>query len=76
MMLLATPFVFRQIRSGGMSSRVFMGIMLGLIFVILDQSLGYFGVLYAIPPVVGALMPIVIFFAFAIYLLSRASRGL
>ncbi len=76
MMLLATPFVFRQIRSGGMSSRVFIGIMLGLVFVILDQSLGYFGVLYAIPPVAGALMPIVIFFALAIYLLSRASRGL
>ncbi|MHB8534683.1 MAG: LPS export ABC transporter permease LptG [Sulfuricaulis sp.] len=76
MMLIATPFVFRQIRSGGMSYRVFIGITMGLIFVVLDQSLGYFGVLYALPPVAGALLPIVIFFVLALYLLRRAARGL
>jgi lipopolysaccharide export system permease protein len=75
MMLLATPFVFRQIRSGGMSNRVFIGIMLGLVFIIIDQSLGYFGVLYAVPPVVGALLPIAIFFSLAVFLLYRAVRG-
>lgn len=76
MMLLATPFVFRQIRSGGLSHRVFIGIMLGLVFIVLDQSLGYFGVLYAIPPAVGALLPIAIFFVLALFLLYRAERGL
>ena len=76
MMLLATPFVFRQIRSGGMSHRVFIGIMLGLLFVIVDQSLGYFGLIYALPPVAGALLPIVMFFALALFLLYRAARGL
>lgn len=76
MMLLATPFVFRQIRSGGLSSRVFIGIMLGLVFIIVDQSLGYFGVLYALPPVAGALLPIGIFFMLALILLYRAARGL
>ena len=76
MMLIATPFVFRQIRSGGMSYRVFIGITMGLIFVILDQSMGYFGVIYALPPVAGALLPIVIFFFLGLYLLRRAARGL
>jgi lipopolysaccharide export system permease protein len=76
MMLLATPFVFRQVRSGGMSSRVFIGIMLGLVFMIFDQSLGYFGLLYALPPFVGALLPIGIFFSLSLVLLYRASRGL
>jgi lipopolysaccharide export system permease protein len=76
MMLLATPFVFRQIRSGGMSSRIFIGIMLGLVFIIVDQSLGYFGVLYTLPPVAGALLPIGMFFILALVLLYRASRGL
>jgi len=76
MMLIATPFVFRQIRSGGMSFRVFIGITMGLIFVILDQSMGYFGVLYALPPAAGALLPIVIFFLLGLYLLRRAARGL
>ncbi|MEX2164172.1 MAG: LPS export ABC transporter permease LptG [Sulfuricaulis sp.] len=76
MMLLATPFVFRHLRSGGMSQRVFIGIMLGLLFVIINQSLGFAGVLFAFPPLIGAFIPIVIFFVLGIYLLRRAARGL
>lgn len=76
MMLLATPFVFRHIRSGGLSQRVFIGIMLGLVFVIINQSLGFAGVLFALPAVLGALLPIVIFLTLALYLLYRAARGL
>lgn len=76
MMLLAAPFVFRQLRSGGMSQRVFIGIMLGLTFIIVDQSFGYFGVLFALPPVAAALTPIVMFFFLALFLLYRAARGL
>ena len=59
-----------------MSFRVFIGITMGLIFVILDQSMGYFGVLYALPPAAGALLPIVIFFLLGLYLLRRAAHGL
>lgn len=75
MVLLATPFVFRQIRSGGLSQRVFIGIMLGLMFMIIHKSLGYFGALYAVPPVAASLLPIVAFFALALFLLRRAARG-
>lgn len=76
MVLLATPFVFRQVRSGGLSHRVFIGIMLGLMFIILHKSLGYFGALYALPPVLAPLLTIAVFFAVALYLLRRAARGL
>jgi len=76
MMLLATPFVFRPNRAGGVSQRVFTGVMLGLAFVVANQSFGYFGLLYGIPPVVGALAPTLSFFILALYLLRRASRGL
>ncbi|GAB4507105.1 MAG: LPS export ABC transporter permease LptG [Sulfuricaulis sp.] len=76
MVLLATPFVFRQIRSGGLSHRVFIGIMLGLLFIIFHKSLGYFGALYALPPVAASLIPIIVFFALALFLLRRAARGL
>lgn len=76
MVLLATPFVFRQIRSGGMGHRVFIGIMLGLVFIIFHKSLGYFGALYAFPPMAAALLPILVFFAVALFLLRRAARGL
>jgi lipopolysaccharide export system permease protein len=76
MVLLATPFVFRQARSGGLSHRTFIGIMLGLLFIIFHKSLGYFGALYALPPLAAALIPIVVFFAVALFLLRRAARGL
>lgn len=76
MVLLATPFVFRQIRGGGLSHRVFIGIMLGLVFIIFHKSLGYFGALYALPPVAAALLPSVVFFTIALFLLRRAARGI
>ncbi len=76
MMLLATPFVFRQLRSGGLGQRVFIGIMLGLVFIIFHKSIGYFGALYAFPPMAAALLPILLFFALALYLLRRAARGI
>ncbi len=74
MVLLATPFVFRSVRSGGLGSRVFLGIMLGLAFVMLNQIIGYFGLLYGLSPVVSALAPITLFFALALVLLRRAAH--
>jgi lipopolysaccharide export system permease protein len=76
MVLLATPFVFRQARSGGLSHRTFIGIMLGLLFIIFHKSLGYFGTLYALPPLAAALIPTLVFFAVALFLLRRAARGI
>lgn len=74
MVLLATPFVFRPVRSGGLGSRVFLGIMLGLAFVVLNQIIGYFGLLYGLPPMASALAPIALFFALALILLRRSAR--
>jgi lipopolysaccharide export system permease protein len=73
MMLLAAPFVFRHFRSGGMSQRIFIGIMLGLTFVVLNRSFGYFGLIYGLPPVLGAAMPTVLFLLLALGLLRRNS---
>ncbi len=74
MTLLATPFVFRHNRSGGVGQRVLTGILLGLTFVVLGRSFGYFGLLYGLPPVAGVLLPIVLFLLFGLYLLRRAGR--
>jgi len=74
MVLLATPFVFRPVRSGGLGSRVFLGIMLGLAFVVLNQIIGYFGLLLAQPPMLSALTPILLFLALALVLLRRSAH--
>jgi len=73
MVLLATPFVFRHSRIGGIGRRMFLGIMLGLVFIVLNRSLGYFGLIYGLPPLIGALLPILLVFALAFYLLRRTS---
>jgi len=74
MVLLATPFVFRPVRSGGLGSRVFLGIMLGLAFVVLNQIIGYFGLLHALSPMLSALAPILLFFVLALVLLRRSAH--
>ena len=74
MVLLATPFVFRSVRSGGLGQRIFLGIMLGLAFVVLNQIIGYFGLLYGLSPVVSALAPIALFFGLALVLLRHSAH--
>jgi len=71
MVLLATPFVFRPTRGGGLSQRVFVGILLGLAFVVVHRSFGYVGLIYGVPPVLAAAVPLLVFLVLALSLLAR-----
>jgi lipopolysaccharide export system permease protein len=71
MMVLAVPFVFSQMRSSGVGSRLLIGIMLGLAFWVMSRGFGYFGLLYGVPPAVGAVVPTVLFLGIAALLLRR-----
>jgi lipopolysaccharide export system permease protein len=71
MVLLATPFVFRQARSGGLAQRVFVGILAGLAFVVVHRSAGSLGVIYGLPPFLGAALPLAVFLILAMALLRR-----
>lgn len=73
MILLAAPFVFQHFRSGGMSKRLFIGVLLGLTFVVLNRTFGFFGLLYGLSPVLGAGLPILLFFLLALYSLRRVA---
>lgn len=73
MVVLAIPFVFMPLRSSGMGFRLFIGIMLGLAFFVISRGFGYFSVLYGVPAVVGAVLPTVLFFLLALYLLRRVA---
>lgn len=72
MVLLATPFVFRPARSGGMAQRIFVGIALGLLFVVVNRSFGYLGLIYGVPPIVAATVPLAIFLGIALAFMRRA----
>lgn len=77
MLLLAVPFVFGQIRSGGLGQRVFIGIMLGMFYGLMQGGLGYYGIIghlgnyYGFPPFVSAALPGLIFLLLAIFLIRR-----
>jgi lipopolysaccharide export system permease protein len=72
MILAAAPFVFRHFRGGGMGQRLFTGVLLGLAFVVLNKSFGFFGLIYGLPPALGATLPILPFLVLSVYLLRRA----
>lgn len=71
MLVLAVPFVFKQVRSGGLGKSLFFGIMMGLGFFILTKAFGFFVLLYNIPPFIGAIIPTIIVLAVSMVLVKR-----
>ena len=61
MVVLALPFAYLQARRGGISVKVFGGIMLGISFVLLNNVAGHLGVLREWTPWVVAAAPSVIY---------------
>lgn len=71
MVLIALPFVFGSLRSGGAGQRLFIGILLGAGFHLLNRTLGYLGVVYGVPPWASAGLPMLLFLLLAIWWLRR-----
>lgn len=61
MLVLAMPFAFLQSRSGGVSLKVFTGIMLGIGFHLLNGLFSSLGAINEWQPVVAAITPSVLF---------------
>lgn len=73
MVLLGIPFVFRNVRSGGMGGTLFLGIMLGLVFFALAKGFGFLVLIYDIPPLAGAFIPLLIFLGIALVMLKKVA---
>ncbi len=63
MLFFAMPFVFGPLRSGGAGQRLFMGIMIAVIFHLVNQALNNLGLVYGMPPFIAAIFPILLFLA-------------
>ena len=61
MLALALPFAYTHDRMGGVSLKVFLGVMLGVTFHLLNGLFSNLGVINAWPPVVAALTPSLLF---------------
>ena len=75
MMVLALPFAYMQVRSGGVSLKIFAGIMLGLLFHLLNNLFAHLGAINTWPPFLSAVTPSVIFLLLAGFMLWRAERA-
>jgi len=75
MLLLALPFAFLHTRAGGVSTKMFAGIMLGILFFMLDRLFSHLGVLNTWPALATALAPSLIGLSVAGSLLWWAQRA-
>ena len=65
MMALALPFAFLHFRSGGISLKIFTGIMIGVGFYLLNNVFAHIGLLHTWAPFVTAVLPSLIFLSAA-----------
>jgi len=74
MMVLALPFAYMNVREGGLSAKIFTGIMLGLGFHLLNRLFGHVGQLAAWPPILAAFVPTVAFLGIAVVTIRQLER--
>ncbi|MEC5216837.1 lipopolysaccharide export system permease protein [Actimicrobium sp. GrIS 1.19] len=74
MMALALPFAYLHARSGGVSLKIFIGIMIGVSFKLLNSLFSHVGLLNTWPPLVTALLPSLLFLVGAVLALRWVER--
>lgn len=74
MMALALPFAYLHFRSGGVSLKIFIGIMIGVSFVLLNNLFSHLGLLNTWPGLVTAIVPSVLFMLIAVIALWWVER--
>lgn len=73
MLVLALPFVFGPLRSVGVGQRLVFGVLIGVIFYIINQTLTSSGQVYALPPLLVAWTPTVVLAGITLYALRRTN---
>jgi len=75
MLLLAMPWIFFSARSAGSGKRLFFAILISLAYMIGSRVIGDAAVVWQMPPVVGAFLPVALFAAAGAVLLKRLQAG-
>ncbi|MGL9760271.1 MAG: LPS export ABC transporter permease LptG [Symbiopectobacterium sp.] len=71
MMLMALSFIFGPLRNVTAGVRIITGISFGFLFYVLDKVFGQLSLMYGLPPVLGALVPSLLFMVISLLLLKR-----
>lgn len=71
MLIIAIPFAFGSQRNAGAGQRLFIGILVGLIFFLLNRSMGHISIVYGFSPIFSALFPLMLFLLAGLLMLKR-----
>jgi lipopolysaccharide export system permease protein len=71
MLLVALSFIFGPLRSVSMGARIMMGVITGLLFHVSNQVLGSISLVYQLPPILGAILPSLLFILIALYFINK-----
>jgi lipopolysaccharide export system permease protein len=71
MLFTALSFIFGPLRSTTMGARIVMGTVTGIVFYMSNQIFGPISLVYQLPPVVGAILPSLLFVAVSIYFIRK-----
>ena len=71
MVLFAIPFGFFQERSGGKNLKIFLGILIGIFYQIMNSSFRYIGLLNDWQPLACAIIPTLIFFSVGMVMIYK-----
>lgn len=74
LMALALPFAYLHTRSGGVSLKIFVGIMIGVAFMLINTLFAHVGLLSALPAFVTAIAPSALFLLLAAFALRWVER--
>lgn len=74
MVVLALPFGFLQQRAGGTTTKIFIGVMLGVVYQIMNRIFIHLGVLNDWPPYLSAVIPTILFLMAGLTLLYVVER--
>ena len=74
MMALALPFAYMQARAGMVGVKVFLGIMLGIFFHMMNSLFSHIGLLHNWPPLSAAILPSLAFLTAAILMMWWVER--
>ena len=73
MLMLSLPFVFASQRSGGAGQKIFVGIMLGIVYVLLNRLLTQLALANGLPPALAAGSPLLLFLVVALIGIRRSA---
>ncbi len=73
MLMLSLPFVFSSQRAGGAGQKIFIGIMLGIVYVLVNKLLTQLALANGLSPSLSAFLPLIFFFLVAVAGIQRSA---